>query len=259
MSLQYSVFIDFVLPGPIFSLNLAGQPVVVLNDFETATELLGMLLSGPCSHLLTFRTDRRSASYSDRPRLIMSYEILSGGLNIVLMRYGDLFVNSRPLIYPLSETYCRWRRMRKIAHEAVSGSSVVTYQPLQERSSAMLVASILENPGQWNVHIERSIASTILAIIYDWPRDDPRTEAVIERVYDIAHRQASAAIPGNYLVEIFPSMIHLPEWLAKWKREGRAWFKKDSEMFVGMMKNVEDKIVRLSLIGCIFVVLTYFY
>ncbi|KAF7790516.1 hypothetical protein EIP86_001472 [Pleurotus ostreatoroseus] len=106
----------------------------------------------------------------------------------------------------------------------------------------MLVASILENPGQWNVHIERSIASTILAIIYDWPRDDPRTEAVIERVYDIAHRQASAAIPGNYLVEIFPSMIHLPEWLAKWKREGRAWFKKDSEMFVGMMKNVEDKI-----------------
>lgn len=32
-----------VIEGPIFSLNLAGQPVVVVNDFTTAADLLGDL------------------------------------------------------------------------------------------------------------------------------------------------------------------------------------------------------------------------
>ncbi len=31
--------------GPIFSLDFAGKPVVVLNTYETATDLLGTLLS----------------------------------------------------------------------------------------------------------------------------------------------------------------------------------------------------------------------
>ena len=32
-----------ILPGPIFSLNVAGQHAVVLSDFETATELMSTI------------------------------------------------------------------------------------------------------------------------------------------------------------------------------------------------------------------------
>ena len=32
----------YPLPGPIFSLDLAGQPAIVLNDVETVAEFLGM-------------------------------------------------------------------------------------------------------------------------------------------------------------------------------------------------------------------------
>lgn len=31
----------YLYEGPIFSLNLAGQNVVVVNDFNTATDLFG--------------------------------------------------------------------------------------------------------------------------------------------------------------------------------------------------------------------------
>lgn len=33
--------IQMRVPGSIFSINLAGQPIVVLNDFTTAADLLG--------------------------------------------------------------------------------------------------------------------------------------------------------------------------------------------------------------------------
>ena len=32
------------IPGPIISINLAGQPIVVLNDFATAGDLIGELI-----------------------------------------------------------------------------------------------------------------------------------------------------------------------------------------------------------------------
>lgn len=117
----------------------------------------------------------------------------------------------------------------------------------------MLVARVLQNPEQWYTHIGRNVASTMLSIIYDWHPDDPRTDTVVERIYNMAHRMAYAAIPGNYLVEMFPIMLRLPEWLAGWKREGRAWFKRDSEMFTELMKGVEAKLVCLSsFTRCIF-------
>jgi hypothetical protein len=54
-------------------LDGAGQPVVVCNSLKSAFELL----------------EHRSGIYSDRPRLIMAQEILSGGLLFALMNHND--------------------------------------------------------------------------------------------------------------------------------------------------------------------------
>jgi hypothetical protein len=60
--------------GPIFYLNLAGQPVIVLNSKKVAVDLL----------------ERRAANYSSRPRFIVSGEYLNGGCSMILAGYGDL-------------------------------------------------------------------------------------------------------------------------------------------------------------------------
>ena len=57
-------------------LNALGQPMIVINSLNTASELL----------------DRRTNIYSDRPRLIVAHEILCGGLVSAFMPYGDLLV-----------------------------------------------------------------------------------------------------------------------------------------------------------------------
>jgi len=61
------------IAGEIMYLDGAGQPIVVCNSLRAAFELL----------------ERRSANYSDRPRLIMAQEILNGGLMFPLMNYDD--------------------------------------------------------------------------------------------------------------------------------------------------------------------------
>lgn len=48
LSLQYRVLNLSMFIGPIFSLNFAGNPVVVLNSHEVATDLLGGLFSFLC-------------------------------------------------------------------------------------------------------------------------------------------------------------------------------------------------------------------
>ena len=54
-------------------LNGAGQPIVVCNSLKSDFQLL----------------ERRSGNYSGRPRLIMAQEILSSGLQVVLMKHDD--------------------------------------------------------------------------------------------------------------------------------------------------------------------------
>lgn len=55
-------------------LTALGQPIIVFNSLKAASELL----------------DRRANIYSDRPRLIMANEILSGGLFSAFLPYGDM-------------------------------------------------------------------------------------------------------------------------------------------------------------------------
>ena len=57
-------------------LDGAGQPVIVCNSLKSAFELL----------------ERRSVNYSDRPRFIMAQEILSGDLQLSVMKFNDRWV-----------------------------------------------------------------------------------------------------------------------------------------------------------------------
>ena len=59
--------------GEVMYLDGAGKPIVVCNSLKSAFELL----------------ERRSANYSDRPRLFMAQEILSGGVLFALMNHND--------------------------------------------------------------------------------------------------------------------------------------------------------------------------
>lgn len=39
-------------------------------------------------------------------------------------------------------------------------------------------------------------------------------------------------------------MLYLPSWIAPWKRKALQWFKEDSEMFLGLLNEAQQKLVR---------------
>ncbi|KAI0087383.1 cytochrome P450 [Irpex rosettiformis] len=76
--------------GPIFSLDVLGQHIVVLNTCEAAGDLFGMefrWLPRQCySRQTQYQLDRGSNIYNDRPRLVMANEILGGGVLLSVMK-----------------------------------------------------------------------------------------------------------------------------------------------------------------------------
>ena len=133
--------------------------------------------------------------------------------------------------------------MRRAAHEGFNVRASSAYQPLQEKESALLVSHMLRDPHNWDDNLKRSAASTVLSAVYGWLPIDNSADALVTRINELMHRVVLACLPGAYLVEIFPAMLHLPEWMARWKREGRAWFRKDTAMFEGFMEDVRGKMV----------------
>ena len=134
------------------------------------------------------------------------------------------------------------------------------YQPLQEVEAATMVIDIMKDPDHWNDHLKRYVycfailligliasssaaASTVLSAVYGWPPIESKDDPLVTRIHEFVHRLVHAALPGAYVVEIFPVMKHFPTWMAPWKKWGLEWYKKDSEMFEGFYDGVAKTLV----------------
>ena len=177
-------------------LNALGQPIIVLNSLKVAVELL----------------DRRANIYSDRPRLIVANGIFCGGLFTAFMSYGDV------LVYPFFKKHpelivisYRWRRTRRAAHEVLTKVVVRDYHPVFCKEAVLLASAILKNPEALDKHIQRSSASATMSILYDYPTIENEHDETITQIHAFIDRLSAASVPGTYLVELFPWMIHIPE------------------------------------------------
>ncbi|KAI0293121.1 cytochrome P450 [Russula brevipes] len=153
----------------IMYLNALGQPIVVLNSFKAAFELL----------------DRRAQIYSDRPRFIVAHEILCGGLFTVSMRYGDL-----------------WRRTRRAAHEVLTKVMVRDYHPIFRKEASLLALAMIKDPDSLQRHILRSSASATMTILYDYPtlENDSRHPEYVDKW---ENRSSGQRVPDTALPHAF--------------------------------------------------------
>ncbi|VDB87877.1 unnamed protein product [Peniophora sp. CBMAI 1063] len=193
--------------GDIFSLNAAGQPVVVLSSPKVASELL----------------DYRASIYSDRPRWIVASDILTRGLFLPFMPWNDA-----------------WHRMRKAAHESLY--PVQKLHEYQATEALLLARSALQNPVLWDKYIRRSAASMTLSCVYDQPVVSEQ-DARISFINAFAARMTTAAAPGAHWVEIFPWMRYLPSRIAPWKAKAERQYKEDSNTFNAVFQCVREKVM----------------
>ena len=103
-----------------------------------------------------------------------------------------------------------WRRMRRSAHEALTKVSVQRYHPIQEKEATILVSTLLANPENRERHFQRTAASAILSILYDYRTlaswQDKAAQDMNRPVQEI--RQAAYWMS---LVEICPWLLYIPQ------------------------------------------------
>ena len=101
-----------------------------------------------------------------------------------------------------------------------------------------------------------------MSILYDYPTLETENDKTLKEIHDYIDRISKASTPGAHLVEVFPWMIHIPDRsvlifisnfshvsrngisLAKWKREGKQYFKQHTRMFENLFDNVRHEVVR---------------
>jgi hypothetical protein len=168
-----------LLSGDMVYADLAGQPVVILNDPKLALELL----------------DNKSATYSDRPLMYMACELVRWKNLVTLLSYGKPMREQRDLI------------LRAVGSKA----SVARYARMEEEETYRFVRRVLEDPARLTDHVRKLAGSIIISIAFGHQVHDGKDEYV-DLANKLMHEFGDASAPGRYIVDVFPILDFLPAW-----------------------------------------------
>lgn len=192
--------------GPIMHLSMAGQPLIILSTHQAAHDLL----------------NRRSARYSDRPRMVMSGELVTKGMHMLLRQYDD-----------------RYRLHQRMEAPLLHLRSAAAYRPLQDIESRQLLFDVVsewEEFGEKGVdfhhHHERAMASTIYCLNYGYRLKTGYEQELMDGKKVQAEFARTGQV-GAYIVDSFPKLNYLPRFLAPWKREAEGLYELERQLHVG--------------------------
>ncbi|EPT02822.1 hypothetical protein FOMPIDRAFT_54955 [Fomitopsis schrenkii] len=174
--------------GPIMSVSILGQRMVIINSAQVAVELL----------------DRKSSIYSDRPHMVMIGEMVGWTRIVSLHNYGPRFRETRRLLSQMLGS------REKVAHLA----------PLLEAEEHRFLLRVMRDPGSLVAQVRKAAGSIILMLAYGYEVQDDEDPyvAIVEKAMSEVSR---AAKPAAFLVDFFPILKYVPTWFpgARWKRQ----------------------------------------
>jgi len=181
------------LYGPISSVTVMGQTLVIINDAKVAFELM----------------EKRSAIHSSRPKQIFAGEMLGWENSLGLSPYNNNFRTYR-------------KNMARIIGSKASASE---FNELQEEEVGHFLVKVRENPDALLQHIRKEAGSLILKIAYGYTSEPHKNDPLIDMAGDAMDKFARAGVPGAFLVDIVPFMRKLPDWLpgTAFKQTAKEW------------------------------------
>ncbi|KAG2021164.1 cytochrome P450 [Coprinopsis cinerea AmutBmut pab1-1] len=172
--------------GDIMYLEAMGQPIIVLNSLPVVVDLL----------------EKRAPNFSERPAT-PAFEIMNYNWMFGLMSYSDP----------------SWKAHRKTFHKFFHQSEIPKYRPILEQEMLVFLRRLSNNPSAFHEETRSYFGSIIIRISYG-VNDRDYNNVLTERAERIIKGFSEVALPGNYLVNIFPSLAYVPAWFpgAGWKR-----------------------------------------
>ncbi|CAE6469330.1 unnamed protein product [Rhizoctonia solani] len=180
----------------IIGLSVMGQTIIVLNSAEAASEIL----------------DKCSSIHSGRAQIpaVSDKDLMDWGQGIAFLNNND-----------------RWRRDRRMLHEALHKGVVPRYYPAQEKQIQALVGRLLNTPSTLEAFTQElrfALGATIPHSRYGYLPTSPNDDWIVAASAATDHI-AQAAQPTKFIVNFIPGLKHLPDWFpgTSWKRTIKNW------------------------------------
>ncbi|KAI0629111.1 cytochrome P450 [Trametes polyzona] len=177
--------------GDLVYFNLLGQPVVVVNSYQVAVDIL----------------EKRSVNYSGRPRSIMAELTGYDDWVSVLMQYGQ-----------------KWRAHRRAISQSLHPDVLESAKPTLTKATQDFLQDLLHAPERLSNHIGFAFAKATMRLIYGLQLTDP-DDKFVQMANTIVRVGSAMATPGAFLVDTFPILRHVPPWFpgAGFKRTAENW------------------------------------
>lgn len=169
------LLVDFK-DGPIFSVKLGSQTVIVLASGEMIKKLV----------------DKRSGNYADRPSLFMQ----------------DIFEHSRIIMRGYDDL---WKVERKLYHQFLNSTKAARYIPYQDLETKQLCADLLDHPDDFEALITRTTLSAATSMTYGFRVTDPENPVMVELLRN-AHGFFTM-VHKSQLFDWYPQLRPIAKWL----------------------------------------------
>ncbi|KAI9375047.1 cytochrome P450 [Aspergillus egyptiacus] len=179
--------------GPISSVTVLGQTIVVINDSRVAFDLL----------------EKRSSLYSSRPNMVFAGELVGWDNILAMQKYSDIF-----------------RAYRKAMHRVLgTKNTIAQFNALQEVEVRRFLLRVLEQPDDLVQHIRTEAGAVILKIAYGYNIEPHGSDPLVDLANEALANFSAAGTPGAWMVDTMPFLKLIPGWFpgAGFKRTAAAW------------------------------------
>ncbi|KAK4545621.1 hypothetical protein LTR36_002574 [Oleoguttula mirabilis] len=180
--------------GPLSSITVLGQTMVIIHDKEVAFELM----------------EKRANKYSGRPKLKFGFDMVGWGDGMSQLPYNHTLRLHRKYVY----------------QQLGSKATVSKYYALQETAVGRFLWRLKGDKGDHLVdHLNTEAAEVILDIVYGYTIEPHGKDPLVALIDQAMEEFSAAIVPGKWLVDILPFLEHIPEWMpgAGFKRIARAY------------------------------------
>lgn len=143
-----------------------------------------------------------------------------------------------------------WRRGRKLMHTLGMPKVADMYRSAQSLEAKKLLNDLLEDPEDYENHLERYAAGLIFRLTFGKAVDTGR-ESFVREIYDVVHTVERVAAPGAYLCDSIPVLRYLPEFLAPFKREAKWLHEREIKLFRTLQSDIREGIENGSAPECL--------
>ncbi|KAI0429247.1 putative cytochrome P450 [Xylaria sp. FL1042] len=175
--------------GPVYSLILGTKTMIVLSSDRAIKDVM----------------DKRSAISSDRMDMYVGQTIASGGLRLLMMRYGQT-----------------WRMIRRIMHDLLNVRAAEAFEPYQALENQQMMYDILNDPNNFVQHVRRYSNSLMTTTTFGYrvpTCEDPHFNELFE-VLDEFLLLAQTGLAA--LLDYLPILQMLPTWMLSVKQHAQS-------------------------------------